>query len=154
VQVVPVEDRDRPGGGGVLLRSRPRGPAAQEVEENPCVDGLGQRGERAGRRGLGPDGRGRVGGDDDEARPGAAVAQPAEHGRAGLAGHRHVRDHEVGVVGRGLAEGVVGAGGLAHRPAGEAQQAGHATARLGLVVDDQGRQHWNHPVFTDWAVQP
>ena len=82
------------------------------------------------------------------------MPEPAEHRRAALARHRHVGDHEVGVVDRGLAERVVGTGGLAHLPPAEAEQAGHATAGVGLVVDHEGGQHWNHALVVDSAVQP
>ena len=75
----------------------------------------------------------------------AVAAQPAEHRGAVLPGHRHVGDDEVGVVVRGLAEGVVGVGGLADLPAAEAEQAGDAAAGVGLVVDDEGGQHRNQP---------
>ena len=82
------------------------------------------------------------------------MAEPAEHRGAVLPGHRDVGDHEIRVVVRGLAEGVLGAGGLAHLPAAEAEQAGDATAGVGLVVDDEGGQHRNQPVEADSFVQP
>jgi hypothetical protein len=154
VQVVPVHDLDGRGGGGVVLRSQPRGPAAQEVEEDPCFDGLGQRGQGAGGLGLGADGGCRVGGDDDEPGAAALVTQPAEHRRTALARHLDVGDDEVGVVGRGLAECVVGTRGFAHLPPAEAEQAGDPAACVGLVVDDQGGQHRNQPVAVDSLVQP
>ena len=71
-----------------------------------------------------------------------------------LPGHRDVGDDEVGVGARGLAEGVLGVGGLADLPAAEAEQAGDAAAGVGLVVDDQGGQHRKHPVGADSVVQP
>ena len=71
-----------------------------------------------------------------------------------LAGHRDVGDDEVEVGDGGLAEGVLGVGGLADLPAAEAEEAGDPAAGVGLVVDDQGGQHEMYPVGADWAVQP
>jgi hypothetical protein len=49
---------------------------------------------------------------------------------------------------------LVGAGRLDDVPAAEREQVGDPPAALGLVVDDEGGQHWNVPVCADTPVQP
>jgi hypothetical protein len=71
-----------------------------------------------------------------------------------LTRHRHVGDDEVEVGDGGLAEGVLGVGGLADLPSAEAEEAGDPAPGVGLVVDDEGGQHESTPVFADSAVQP
>ena len=41
---------------------------------------------------------------------------------------------------------------LVHLPAAEPEQGGHALARRGRVVDDEGGQHWSIRTWTDDAV--
>jgi hypothetical protein len=148
VQVGPLVDL-----GGVLRR-RPRGPAAQEVQEEACLDRLGQAGHRAGGHGLGAHLVGGVAGDDEEAGAGTVVAHPAEHRRAALPGHRHVGDDQVDLGDGGDAVGGGGVGGLADLPAAEAEETGGAAAGVGLVVDDQRGQHASTAVRAESAVQP
>ena len=71
-----------------------------------------------------------------------------------LARHRHVGDDEVEVGDGGLAEGVLGVGGLADLPSAEPEEAGDPAPGVGFVVVVQGGQDEMDPVGADWAVQP
>ena len=72
--------------------------------------------------------------------------------RAVAAAHDHVGDHEVRLQVLGQFQRRLGADRLVDLPAAEPQQRGHAPARAGRVVDDEGGQHGVTPTRTDWAV--
>nr|WP_242472027.1 hypothetical protein [Blastococcus sp. TML/C7B] len=123
------------------LRSRPRGPAAQEVEQDAGVDRLAEAGQGADGGGRGPDLLRGLPGGDQEVGLRAVAAQPAEQLQPVLAGDGGVGDDEVGDVGRGEREGGRDVGGLADLPPAEAEEAGDAAAGEGVGVDDEGGQH-------------
>ena len=116
------------------------------------VDGLGQAGDGAGGRGVLAHLIGEVGGDDDGAGPAALVAQAVQQGRTVPAAHDHVGDHEVGLDVLGQLQRRLDADRLVHLPAAEPQQRGHALARRGRVVDDEGGQHVRDPAI--WRTPP
>ena len=150
VQVVDLADV----GQVVVLRSQPRGPAAQEAEEEPGVDRLRQAGQRAGRGGLGAEDLRGGGRDEQEPGPGADSAEAAEERGCLHARRRGVDDDQVGLEEGRLVQRLVGAGGLDDVPAAEGEQVGDPPAAFGLVVDDQGGQHANVPVGADSVDQP
>ena len=108
----------------------------------PASTGLARQAIAPAASRLGADVVRRVGGDDEEAGAGAVARASGGASRAARPGIDDVGDDEVGVGGGGLAQGVVGVGGLEDLPAAEAEEAGDAAAGVGLVVDDEGGQHW------------
>ena len=92
--------------------------------------------------------------DEQEAGPGADSAEAAEERGRLHARRRGVDDDQVGLEERRLAQRVLGAGGLDDVPAAQREQVGEPPAAFGLVVDDQGDQHWNDSVRADSVNQP